>query len=209
MSLLHIEQTLTLEAPPGRVWRHLVDPRVVVECLPGAELTSSSDDGRTHEGTVKVKLGALTMAYRGTAEFIEVDDAARRLRIEAKGKERVGAGRVGMTLVSRVTETDGGSAVAVEVDIRLAGKIVSMGRSVVGVVTQQLIAEFADRLGSRLSEGDAPEATSDPGAEPSPGSQPVKGFSLLVRAARTGLRKQLSKVRGRADAPEPEPDEQA
>ena len=41
---LKIEETFQLRAPVERVWEYLTDPRQVVACLPGAELTSVQDE---------------------------------------------------------------------------------------------------------------------------------------------------------------------
>ena len=39
-----IEQKFQVNAPPDRVWVFLTDPYQVVECLPGAAITSQIDD---------------------------------------------------------------------------------------------------------------------------------------------------------------------
>ena len=36
---IRVEERFTVNAPPEAVWSYLVDPRQVVTCLPGAELT--------------------------------------------------------------------------------------------------------------------------------------------------------------------------
>ena len=44
------------------------------------------------EGQVKVKLGPLSLTYKGTAKFVEKDQANHTIVIEATGKETRGAG---------------------------------------------------------------------------------------------------------------------
>ena len=74
-----IEERFVVRAPVEKVWAYLVDPRRVVTCLPGAELTEVVDE-RTFHGAVKVKVGPVTVSYKGKVILEEVDDAARRVR---------------------------------------------------------------------------------------------------------------------------------
>ena len=64
MSTLNISERISLDAPAEVVWSLLVDPTRMVGCLPGAEITGQDDD-RTYSGALRVKVGAVTIAYRG------------------------------------------------------------------------------------------------------------------------------------------------
>src|SRR5919201_1846791 len=86
-----IEETFTVQAPAERVWRYLIDPRQVVECLPGAELVAVEDE-RTFLGKVRLKVGPVTAAYSGRAHFADVAEKERRVQIVAQGREAGGAG---------------------------------------------------------------------------------------------------------------------
>ncbi|WP_324274948.1 hypothetical protein [Blastococcus brunescens] len=55
-------------------------------------MPSSTLNGDEFEGSVKVKLGAMVLTYRGTARIVERDEAAHRAVIEAAAKESRGAG---------------------------------------------------------------------------------------------------------------------
>ena len=52
----------------------------------------TSVDGDEIEGQVKVKLGPLSLTYKGTAKFTDKDQANHTIAIEATGKETRGAG---------------------------------------------------------------------------------------------------------------------
>jgi carbon monoxide dehydrogenase subunit G len=109
-----VEERFTVRAPVGATWALLVDPRRVVTCLPGAELTEVVDE-RTFRGLVKVKVGPVAVAYRGTVHLVELDQAAWRVRMDAEGRETGGAGSARMTLESRLTPgPDGQVEVAVK-----------------------------------------------------------------------------------------------
>jgi carbon monoxide dehydrogenase subunit G len=151
-----IEEQFQVRAPVDRVWRYLTDPRQVVHCLPGAELTEEQGE-RTYLGRVKVKVGPVTAAYSGRAQMTEVNDAERVVRIAAEGKESGGAGSAKMRMASFVTAAPGGAAAAevrVEAEVDVAGKIVQFGRGMIEAVSKQLFAQFVACVKRQL-EGDA------------------------------------------------------
>jgi len=201
MSSLTISRRFGIEAPPARVWAYLIDPSLVVTCLPGAALESSSEDGRRHGGNVTVKLGAMSVSYRGTAEFAEVDEAAHRLSVRAKGREKTGAGSADMTMQAQVLATeDGKSEVALEATVDVTGKIVTLGRGMIQVVSEQVLDEFTTCLAGKLATDAAPgtgEADRDDGQQSAPATagdpssevRPVNGLALLWRALRSWLRR--------------------
>ena len=70
---IEIIEKMNLEAPPDAAWSFITDPERVVACMPGAELVEQLDE-KTYVGKVKVKLGAITTAYKGQVAFDTVDD---------------------------------------------------------------------------------------------------------------------------------------
>lgn len=169
MSSLTIQERFTLDAEPEVVWQSLIDPEQVVCCLPGAELTGVNDDG-AYQGSVKVRLGALTIGYRGTARFEETDHERRFVRVIGRGREKTGAGTVSMTMESMVAAgAEGGSEVTVDAEIKLTGKIVRFGRGMIQTVSAEIFNDFTRRLQRRIDaqtqELEAPDVPRDPTAE--------------------------------------------
>lgn len=167
-----IEENFHVDAPQDTVWRWLIDPRQVVQCLPGAELTEAQDD-RTFLGRVKVKVGPVVAAYNGKATLADVDDAAHRVRITAEGRETQGAGSARMTMTSDVVASPaGGSDVRVEAELDIAGKIVQFGRGMIETVNKQLFRQFVDCAKARL---EAPASS----ARPESTAAPVESASAI------------------------------
>jgi carbon monoxide dehydrogenase subunit G len=190
MSSLTIDRRFSVEAPPDRVWAYLTDPSLVVTCLPGAALVSSSEDGLRHEGTVAVKLGSLGVTYRGTAEFTEVDAERRRLRLRAKGREKAGGGSADMTMTSGVIAAGTGSEVTIEASVTVTGKIVALGRGMIEVVSEQLLTDFTTCLSSRVSQpveaeshaSGAEAGGTGPGSAAPAAVEPANALSIFLRA---------------------------
>ena len=148
----------------------------VAECFPGATVTSVT--GQTFTGTAKVKLGPVAMQYAGTGSFLERDAAARRMVVEAKGRDKRGNGTAGATIRATFTP-DGDARTEVEVltDLQITGKPAQFGRGVIQDVSDKLLGQFVDCLQERIgttadaaaraaADGDVPlgAMTEPPGA---------------------------------------------
>lgn len=159
-----IAERFEVQAPVERVWQYLIDPASVVQCLPGAELLESHED-RTFVGQIKVKVGPLSMSYKGKGSFTEVNDETHTVRMVGEAREVGGSGSTKVTMVSVVTALDGGgSQVSVDADISLVGRIVQFGRGMIEEVSRQMFRQFATCVKSRLEVADEPPAESDANA---------------------------------------------
>ena len=101
---IEIQEKFEIEAPTDRVWQFISTPELVVGCLPGASLAEVVDE-RNFLGRVKIKLGAVTAAYKGKIHFEDVDAERYMLVMMGEGKDPSGhAVLVGMyVLVLSVT----------------------------------------------------------------------------------------------------------
>jgi carbon monoxide dehydrogenase subunit G len=160
-----IAERFEVQAPVERVWQYLIDPASVVQCLPGAELLESNDD-RTFTGQIKVKVGPLSMTYKGKGSFTEVNDETHTVRMVGDAREMGGSGSTKVTMVSTVAALEGGgSQVSVDADINLVGRIVQFGRGMIEEVSRQMFRQFATCVKSRLEVADKPPAGSDANAQ--------------------------------------------
>jgi uncharacterized protein len=160
---IRIEEVFQIEAHPDRVWAYLTDPREVVHCLPGAELTSVQDES-TFLGRVKVKVGPITAAYAGKVILTERDEATRVVRMTGEGRESGGSGSAKMTMTSTVTAiATGGTEVRVSADIDIVGRMAQFGRGMIESVNKQMFKQFTDCVRATLtSAAAAPSAATAP-----------------------------------------------
>ncbi|WP_367319062.1 SRPBCC family protein [Streptomyces sp. HUAS ZL42] len=145
---LHHEFTVPL--PVDEAWNALLDIEGVAPCMPGASVDDY--DGKTVNGSVKVKVGPITVAYKGTAVFEEQDPTAHRMVLVASGRETRGQGTARATVTSTLSEHDGTTAVTVDTDLTVTGRPAQFGRGVLGEVGDRLVGQFAERLSERLAE---------------------------------------------------------
>jgi carbon monoxide dehydrogenase subunit G len=185
-----LEQSFTVDAPLERVWEALIDVQRVAPCLPGAEITEAGDDG-TYRGTFTVKLGPTTAAYRGELSMESVDEAARRVTMDAKGQDKRGQGSAKATIVSVMREEAGATKVDVETDFTITGRLARFGRGgMIKDVSNRLLRDFSDCLAKTIEAKSAVSsqhsAVDGSGAVPGPApaaaptsAKPVSGLSLF------------------------------
>ncbi|MEU0912688.1 SRPBCC family protein [Streptomyces althioticus] len=147
---MELRHEFTVPVPVDDVWRALLDIERVAPCLPGA--TVEEYDGRTVTGSVRVKVGPVTVTYKGTAVFEERDEEARRVVLVAGGRDARGQGTARATVTGTLGERDGGTAVTVHTDLTVTGRPAQFGRGVMSEVGERIIGRFAACLAQRLTE---------------------------------------------------------
>ena len=178
--MIQLDHEFTVPVPVDEAWAVLLDVERITPCMPGASLLTV--DGDDFTGTVKVKVGPITVTYNGTARFAEKDVDAHRAVIEATGKETRGAGTAAATVTATLTDDGGTTRVAVHTDLNVTGKPAQFGRGVLAEVGAKLVGQFADCLADEL--GNAPGVTSTP-AEPPPAKKTAKKAPAKKVAAKT------------------------
>jgi carbon monoxide dehydrogenase subunit G len=150
--------------PAATAWKVLTDVERVAPCIPGAQLLSV--DGDDFTGAVKVKVGPITVSYKGDASFQEKDEAAQRVVIKANGKETRGNGNAAALVTAQLKGEGDATSVVITTDLTISGKAAQFGRGVLADVAGNLIAQFAKRLEADVLGGAAPSSeTSAPTAE--------------------------------------------
>ncbi|WP_248965906.1 SRPBCC family protein [Sphaerisporangium perillae] len=166
---MRFEHEFTVPVPIEQAWSVLLDVERVAPCLPGATLDTV--DGDTFTGRMKVKVGPITVTYRGEASFQSVDKDAHTLSIKASGKEARGTGTAGAVVDAALAGEGGQTRVKVETSFNVTGRPAQFGRGVMAEVGAKLIDRFAANLAALLRE--SPEevpaaALSEEAAPPGP-----------------------------------------
>jgi uncharacterized protein len=150
---VELQHTFTVPAPIDRAWSTLLDVEGIAPCFPGAALTGV--DGDEFSGTVKVKLGPVSLQYAGKGRFVERDEAARRVLLEANGSDKRGNGTAGATVTARLEpEGDNATRVVVDTDLKVTGRPAQLGRGMIQDVGGKIIDQFATCLASRMAASD-------------------------------------------------------
>jgi carbon monoxide dehydrogenase subunit G len=174
---MELHHEFTVPVPVDDAWRTLLDIERVAPCMPGA--TVEEYDGKTVTGSVKVKVGPITVTYKGTAVFEEQDESAHRMVLIASGRETRGQGTARATVTGTLTERDGGTAVSVRTDLTVTGRPAQFGRGVMAEVGDRIVGQFAECLSQRLGE---PAEETRPGAEAEEAPAEAEPLDLLRTA---------------------------
>ena len=158
---IELDNSFTVPVPPEQAWDVLLDVERIAPCMPGASVTSV--DGDQVEGQVKVKLGPLSLTYKGTAKFTDKDQANHKIAIEATGKETRGAGTASAHVQASLTpgEAAGSTLVAIHTSLNVTGRPAQFGRSLLPEVSGKLIAQFASNLEALISADSATAEAAD------------------------------------------------
>ena len=143
---IELDNSFTVPVPPEQAWDVLLDVERIAPCMPGASVTSVEGDEVT--GQVKVKLGPLSLTYKGTAKFTEKDQENHTMALEASGKETRGAGTASATVQAglKPADAEGQTTVSIHTSLNVTGRPAQFGRSLLPEVSGKLIAQFAANL---------------------------------------------------------------
>lgn len=162
MDLVH---QFTIPAPPDQAWAALTDIPSMAACLPGAALDDGAADPYT--GAVTVKVGAMTIRFRGEAEVASLDNSNRQMTLDLRGKDVRGASSAAATITMRAAP-DGPDRTGVHVttSLELKGKVAQFGRGVLQDVSNAILQKFVQNLEAQLAGSGAGADVGAPGADP-------------------------------------------
>lgn len=141
---MEINDSFRVDLPVEETWRVLMDIERIAPCLPGAQLQEIA--GEEYRGVVKVKVGPITAQYKGSAQFESRDEEARTAVIVGTGRDTRGQGNASATIRMQLTPDGAGTAVTIDTDLSITGKVAQFGRGVMADVSAKLLAQFVENL---------------------------------------------------------------
>ena len=191
---MEITDSFRVNTPIEKTWDVLLDIERIAPCLPGAQLQEI--EGDEYRGVVKVKVGPITAQYKGVARLAEVDQANRRVVLDASGRDTRGQGNAKASIVVTMQPEGAGTKVEVVTDLSITGKVAQFGRGVLDDVSAKLLRQFVDNLERDVLSNANPSAPADLEVD-SPAAVATPTHTNGVTAAPTGPR--------RIDSPPAEP----
>jgi carbon monoxide dehydrogenase subunit G len=167
---MKFENEFAVEAPIDEVYASLLDLERVAPAMPGAEVTEKVDDDN-YKVAIKVKLGPMTMNYKGDVTVADKDVAAHSAKMNVKVREARGQGNATAGVTMKLDDDGGKTHARIDADVQLSGKAAAMGRGLIEDVSGKLVDQFASNLESMLGGSNgAAEAT--PAETPPPREEP-------------------------------------
>ncbi|WP_186403708.1 SRPBCC family protein [[Actinomadura] parvosata] len=156
---MRIDNDFAVPLPVDDAWTTLLDVGRIAACMPGAELDSV--DGDVFSGRVKVKVGPVSLTYKGQAEITGRDAASHVAVLVARGRDARGNGTAGATVTMRLTGDGDRTRVHLLTELDVTGRPAQLGRGVMTEVSNRIINQFADELAAKLA---AERTTATPAA---------------------------------------------
>jgi len=147
---VQLEKTFALPASADAAWTLLRDIERVAGCMPGARITERGDDSH-YKGTISVKFGPASMAFRGEVAVMALEPASRTLRLAGKGTDTTGSSGASMDLTARVEAVDATSSRLVgNSEVMMSGKAAAFGARMMGSVADQVLKQFGDNFAKQV-----------------------------------------------------------
>jgi carbon monoxide dehydrogenase subunit G len=139
--MVELDHTFTTGKPADYNWQAINDlDRVIPRVEGGRVIELTSPDEAKAE--IVVKMGAMSMTFRGSVDIAERDEDAQRVVLRVKSRDTGGQGYANADVA--FTLGDGGGSI--HTSAQVSGKAASMGEGVVQTVLDALINDFAQKL---------------------------------------------------------------
>ena len=125
-------------APRERVWELLLDPKVLQQCLPGAEeLVEIGPE--EYEARMKIGVAAIRGAYQGRVKIVDKNEPnSYRMEVEGKGS----AGQISGDAKIDLVEDDQGTLVNWTGNANVRGTLARVGGRVMQPAAKMIVGQF-------------------------------------------------------------------
>ena len=148
---MEIAGKFTMKAPIQKVWDFLLAPGTLASCIPGAEKMEPVDD-KTWEGTVKQKVGPISIKLNFTQSMTELDPP-RHVRAVGRGSAMGGAGTFSQETIVDMKEIAGGEVeIAYSSNVSMVGRIATFGERIMRAKVNKVGEEFINNLQNKLKQ---------------------------------------------------------
>jgi uncharacterized protein len=139
--MVELDHPFQTGKPIDENWEAILDLERLVPCVEGGSVIEKLDREQV-KAEIKVKMGAMSLKFKGTVAVVEQDPEAHRAVLRVKSKEAGGQGHANADVTFSLS--DGGGTIHTAAQI--TGKAASMGEGVVTTVLDALIKDFTEKL---------------------------------------------------------------
>ncbi|HEY6200242.1 MAG TPA: SRPBCC family protein [Candidatus Binatia bacterium] len=148
---MKFSQRAVIPAAREPLWNFLMDVPKVAQSLPGVESVSKIDD-TTYQGTLKVRVGPISLNLQGKIILEEQDKDRWRAALRAEANDRMAAGAVkGKTSMELKELGPKETELVVETDVNILGKIGEFGQPIIRKKADQMLQQFIDNIKRQLT----------------------------------------------------------
>jgi carbon monoxide dehydrogenase subunit G len=134
---------------PAQVWLVMLDIGRIAACIPGCEQIEERERLKLYSAVMKQKIGPFKLevpAEIAVEEYREPDF----VRARAFGKDKFTGTTLDVTFDVRLAPSDGGSRLVVDATLQVAGRLASLGYSIIKKKAEENFAQFEVRFRKEL-----------------------------------------------------------
>ena len=147
---MKFNQKAVVAAPREPLWNFLMDIPKVAQSLPGVEKVEQLDPN-TYQGTLKVRVGPISLNLSGKIIVEERDQANWRATLRAEANDRMAAGAVrGKTSMTLTDLSANETELSVDTDVNILGKIGEFGQPIIRKKADTMLKEFVQNIKKQL-----------------------------------------------------------
>lgn len=160
---MNLSDTKTINADCATVYAALLNPDVLMKCVPGCqEMTGSAEDG--FQAVVVQKVGPVKATFKGAVSLADMVEA-QSLTISGEGKGGAAGFAKGGANV-RLEASGGQTVLHYEVEAKVGGKLAQLGSRIIGgfakKMANQFFTNFQDTLGTPVETDTSADADDEP-----------------------------------------------
>jgi uncharacterized protein len=139
--VVQLDHSFATDKPTEETWKGILDLDRLVPCVEGGSVLERIGP-ESVKAEIKVKMGAMSLTFKGTVEVVEQDPETHRAQLKVKSREAGGQGYANAD-VTFTLQNGGGT---IHTAAQISGKAASMGEGVVSTVLDALIKDFTGKL---------------------------------------------------------------
>jgi uncharacterized protein len=139
--MVELDHSFQTGKPVDYNWDAILDLDRLIPCVEGGRVLERTSPDEA-QAEIAVKMGAMSLTFRGTVSVAERDDADHKAMLRVKSRETGGSGYANADVTFALSDTGG----TIHTAAQISGKAASMGEGVIQTVLDALIADFTQKL---------------------------------------------------------------
>lgn len=146
-----MEFRMVAELPnsPARVWLVMVDIERLASCIPGCEQIKEQEKLKLYSAVMKQKIGPFKLEVPADI-VVEEHREPDFVRARAFGKDKITGTTLDVIFDVQLAPLEAGSRLEVKATLQVAGRLASLGYSIIKKKAEENFEQFSSRLRQEL-----------------------------------------------------------
>ena len=147
---MHFSEQIQVPVSTAEAWDFIWQVQRLARCLPGCVGVAEVETGRRYKAQFADQIGPYKLQFELDVDVLETKPM-ELVRVQANGKDRrLGVSQRATLLVKLRESSPSASALDVEADIEVIGKVATLGQFVIKRKAQDIVRQFARNIESEL-----------------------------------------------------------